>query len=441
MANASAPPRRTGSAERSAQRAAALVNTALVSNAERNERSLAAARLLMAIAFALRVMVLFTADLAAGKGKDWLVLTVLAVMGLLSAAHLVRPTGAISFRSRQVVFVVLDLVGFSIALFPALIWPEATFTGILQTPFAGTGVLVCVAGGLRLRKSLAIMTATMTVILFALACALDVTWNGPVVRWGIAEVAFYAIEIFSGALLGVVIASRTHALAIDSAAAAIAAARARERLGSYIGHEVAEEALRQDEIQLGGVRKPVAVLFSDLRGFTSYAEKLSPEELVIQLNAYLEEMVAVISAHGGVVDKYMGDGIMAVFGAPRTRPDDAVRALRAAKALVSALERHNARRASSSQPPLKMGIGVHFGEAVAGNIGTLDHAQYTIIGDTVNLASRLESATKDIGAPLLVSLALKEAAGDEGASLVSLGSLAVRGRGESVEVYGVAPET
>ncbi len=183
----------------------------------------------------------------------------------------------------------------------------------------------------------------------------------------------------------------------------------------------------------------MAVLFSDLRGFTSYAEKLSPEELVRELNAYLEEMVAVITAHGVVVDKYIGDGIMAVFGAPRTRDDDAGRALQTARALVAALEAHNRRRNLEGRPPLKMGVGVHYGAVVAGNIGTLEHAQYTIIGDTVNLAARMEGATKDLGVPVLVSRALKEAAGDAGLDLVPLGSLAVRGRDEAVEVFGLPP--
>ncbi len=174
---------------------------------------------------------------------------------------------------------------------------------------------------------------------------------------------------------------------------------------------------------------------------TRYAEKLSPEDLVMQLNAYLEEMVVVITRHGGVVDKYIGDGIMAVFGAPRTKGDDASRALLAARDLVTALQAHNRRRAVSSMPPLKMGIGVHYGPVVAGNIGTLEHAQYTIIGDTVNLASRLESSTKDLGTDVLISAAAKAAAGAEAPPLFPMGMLVVRGRDEAVEVFSFTEPT
>jgi adenylate cyclase len=104
---------------------------------------------------------------------------------------------------------------------------------------------------------------------------------------------------------------------------------------------------------------------------------------------------------------------------------------------VTALEAHNRRRGVEGRPPLKMGVGVHFGAVVAGNIGTVEHAQYTIIGDTVNLAARLEAATKDLGVPVLVSRALKDAAGETGVALVSLGSLVVRGRDEAVEIFGL----
>jgi len=357
----------------------------------------------------------------------------------MSLLHIWRPHGGVSFRARQRTFVLLDLLGLAVALLPAVVWPEPSYRGLLLLPYMGIGALVAVAGGLRLDRQLAILSSAGVFGMFLGVTALDRHLNGPLVAWGPAEFVYYVVELASAAVLGIVISTRTIDLARESAATAIDGERARERLGAYIGREVAEEALRSDEIILGGVRQPVAVLFSDLRGFTSYAEKLSPEELVRELNAYLEEMVAVITAHGGVVDKYIGDGIMAVFGAPRTRPDDAARALQTARALVAALEAHNRRRSLEGRPPLKMGVGVHFGAVVAGNIGTLEHAQYTIIGDTVNLAARMEGATKDLGVPVLVSRSLKDAAGDAGVDLVPLGSLAVRGRDEAVEVFGLPP--
>jgi adenylate cyclase len=191
----------------------------------------------------------------------------------------------------------------------------------------------------------------------------------------------------------------------------------------------------------------VAVLFCDLRGFTSASERQPPEEVVRQLNEYFEVMVAVIHAHGGVVDKYVGDAIMAVFGAPAGRPDDARRAVRAALAMEHALRMHNARRHMDGLPSLRIGVGVHYGDVVAGNIGTTSHAQYTVIGDVVNLASRLESATRNHGVSVLVSREAKEAA--DAASdgngirtplpLRPLGTITVKGRERGVEIFAPNP--
>jgi class 3 adenylate cyclase len=439
MATTATAPERVGSAARFAHRAMDIVNATMVGNAARNERSLAVARAFMALAFNARLAIVYPQDLLAGRFKDWLIFCLSLLIAVVSLLHIWRPQGGVSFRARQQTFVVLDLLGLAVALLPAVVWPEPTYRGLLLLPYMGIGALVAVAGGLRLDRQLAVVSSAGVFGMFLGVSALDHHLNGALVAWGAAEFVYYVVELSSAAVLGIVISTRTIDLARESAATAIDGERARERLGAYIGREVAEEALRSDEIILGGVRQPVAVLFSDLRGFTSYAEKLSPEELVRELNAYLEEMVAVITAHGGVVDKYIGDGIMAVFGAPRTRDDDAARALRTARALVAALDAHNRRRALEGRPPLKMGVGVHFGAVVAGNIGTLEHAQYTIIGDTVNLAARLEGATKDLGVPVLVSRALKDAAGDASLDLVPLGSLAVRGRDEAVEVFGLPP--
>jgi len=434
--------RRVGSAEHFAHRAMAIVDTALLATARRNERGVAGARIVISIAFALRLTLVFSRDVLDGHFKDWLMLTIMATGAIVSTVFLLG-VGANRFSVWQRVFVLLDLGLVAASVFPAVIWPEPTYRGLLTTPFAGVGTLVAVSGGLRLNQRYAVFTSVCTLLLWIAACALDLSRNAAVVAWGASEIAYYTIELGGAALLGVLIASRTLDLATRSAAKAIEAERAREHLGAYVGREVAEEALRLDEIVLGGSRQPVAVLFSDLRGFTRYAEKLSPEDLVLQLNAYLEEMVVVITKHGGVVDKYIGDGIMAVFGAPRTRGDDASRALLAAFDLVKAMEAHNRRRALSSMPPLKMGIGVHYGPVVAGNIGTMEHAQYTIIGDTVNLASRIESSTKDLGTDVLVSRAAKDAAGPSAPALFPMGMLVVRGRDEAVEVFSFteAPAT
>lgn len=426
--------RRVGSAERFANRAMGIVNKALQATAHRNERGLAIARLIVSIAYVIRQLAIYPADLFAGRPKDVFVFCA-AIAGVLTSSVFLAGVGAQRFVWWQRSFVLFDLGLVFASTWPMVLVPESYYHGLLSAPFSGVTTLVAMSGGLRLNRGLALFTAVGAMCIWAAACVVDRSINAAVVDWGIVETAYYVIELGGAGVLGVLVASRTLDLATRSAAKAIEAERAREHLGAYVGREVAEEALRLDEIVLGGSRQPVAVLFTDLRGFTSYAEKLTPEALVQQLNAYLEEMVVVITKHGGVVDKYIGDAIMAVFGAPKTKGDDAARALLAARDLVKALEAHNRRRALSDLPPLKMGIGVHFGPVVAGNIGTLEHAQYTIIGDTVNLASRLESATKDLGTDVLVSAAAATAAGPGAPPLTSCGMLAVRGRDEAVEVF------
>ncbi|MBI5510421.1 MAG: adenylate/guanylate cyclase domain-containing protein [Deltaproteobacteria bacterium] len=188
----------------------------------------------------------------------------------------------------------------------------------------------------------------------------------------------------------------------------------------------------------GGERREVAVLFSDLRGFTSYAERLPPERLVQELNDYLAAMVEAVHGQGGTVDKYIGDSIMAVLGLMGSDPEDAARAIRTADSMQRALARHNADRASRRLPPLKQGIGVHFGQAIVGNIGTENRLQFTVVGDVVNTASRLKSATKSEGAPVLVSAAAVEAARRASADLPPLrphGELRLRGRDSAIATF------
>ena len=429
-------PARFGSAERFAERAIGIVNDALVTTASKNERGLARARIVICTMFALRQAGLYGSAIVAGAPKDTIIFFSLIAAIALSAVYLLTRDEVLS--RWQITFSVVDVALFASATLPVVWRPEADYTGILQTPFVGTGALVAMSAGLRLNRGYAVGTACAVLLIFAGVCVLDVQAWGSRVQWGAGAVLFYAIELGGAGVMAVLVATRTLDLAARSAEKAIEAERARERLGAYVGREVAEEALSVDEIVMGGSRQTVAVLFSDLRGFTTYSERMPPEETVRQLNAYLEDMVAVITRRGGVVDKYLGDGIMAVFGAPRTKGDDAHRAILAASDMQLALVRHNAQRVDKGLTALKMGVGVHYGAAVAGNVGTLDHAQYTIIGDVVNLASRLESATKELDVPVLLSRAVVDAArlqNDGAIAVRSVGTISVRGREQQVEVF------
>ncbi|MFT3839818.1 MAG: adenylate/guanylate cyclase domain-containing protein [Myxococcaceae bacterium] len=176
----------------------------------------------------------------------------------------------------------------------------------------------------------------------------------------------------------------------------------RNTFGKYMTQSVMEHLLA-GKVQLGGEELEVTILFSDLRGFTTISEKMDAKSLVGLLNEYFTEMVAAVMGEGGVVDKYIGDAIMAVFGAPVPKPQDPVSAVRAAVKMRDALVHLNARLKARGLPELQAGIGIHTGVVVAGNIGSEQRMEYTVIGDAVNLASRLESATKELQAPILIS--------------------------------------
>ncbi|MBI5608122.1 MAG: HAMP domain-containing protein [Deltaproteobacteria bacterium] len=209
----------------------------------------------------------------------------------------------------------------------------------------------------------------------------------------------------------------------------------RDTFGKYMTAVVADHLLASD-VELGGKTMLVTVLFSDIRDFTTLSERMPAQEVVAMLNDYFTAMVAIIMEEGGVVDKYIGDAIMAVFGAPVSHPEDAVRALRAAVRMRLALGPLNERLQSKGFPALRTGIGLHTGSVVAGNIGSDQRMEYTVIGDTVNLASRLESQTKALGVSLLVSEETLKAAQDTVVARF-VQELQVKGRTEPVRAYEV----
>jgi adenylate cyclase len=216
--------------------------------------------------------------------------------------------------------------------------------------------------------------------------------------------------------------------------------REKRRLSRFFSPDVIKEILRaQKESSLMGSRRRVTVLFSDIRGFTSLSEKLSPEEVVEMLRDYLTTMTEIVFKHGGTVDKYIGDAIMALYGAPFDQPNHAEQAVRTALEFQEKVKELSGRWEARCGVRLRNGVGINTGEAVVGTMGSQQRLEYTAIGDTVNLASRLEGLTKDFLSPILVS----ESTYEEVRHLFyarALGEVKVKGKEIPVKIYAVEKE-
>jgi adenylate cyclase len=213
--------------------------------------------------------------------------------------------------------------------------------------------------------------------------------------------------------------------------------RVRDLLGKVVSPAIATELLRK-QVTLGGEQREVTVVFSDLRNFTTMSEPLAPEDALGILNHYFSRMAAIVEKHGGVVDKYVGDGMMALFGAPVAHPDDADRALRATLEMSEALDDLNRQWQKRGLPRIDVGIGINTAVVVAGNMGSEKRLNYTVIGDGVNLASRLETLTKtpEYDARIIISSAtLAKAKGNYRTR--RLGEVAVKGKQIPTEIFAL----
>lgn len=218
--------------------------------------------------------------------------------------------------------------------------------------------------------------------------------------------------------------------------------KVRDLLGKSVSPEVALELMRS-EIELGGEIRNVTILFSDLRDFTAHSETQSPDDLVKELNTYFTEVTGAVEAAGGIVDKYIGDAVMAVFGAPVELADHADRAVQAAMEILGAEESLNRQRSELGLSPLRTGIGISTGDVVAGNVGSTSRYNYTVIGNEVNLASRLESLTKELrfDARIICSNSTRLAL-VKNYQLRDLGETEIRGKKGAIRIWAVdAPLT
>jgi adenylate cyclase len=210
----------------------------------------------------------------------------------------------------------------------------------------------------------------------------------------------------------------------------------KELVRRFATPEVAQD-LQKSGFALGGKRVHGTVMFSDIRGFTPLAEAQTPEETIDLLNTYYMLMFSAISDHGGVVNQMLGDGLMAIFGAPLPLPDHRESAVRAALEMVELIELFNLERAAAAKPQIRIGIGIASGDMVAGYTGTNERATYTCIGDVVNLASRIEAHTKTAQRAILIDGATRERLGER-FDVEPLGPVLFKGKTVPVEVFSVS---
>ena len=219
---------------------------------------------------------------------------------------------------------------------------------------------------------------------------------------------------------------------------AIAAATARDRMTNLFGQHVSPQVVDRllaigSAEQLSETRR-VCVMFVDIRGFTAAARDRSPAEVVKRLNAAFAILVEIVDRHHGIVNKFLGDGFLGMFGAPIDDPEAVAHAVAAAREMLRAIAESNV----GSAWPMRIGIGIHVGEVVTGTVGSPRRKEYTVIGDTVNLAARLESLNKEVGSQLLVSPAVHDAVLAEMRDATPIGPVALRGYVEPVAVWRLA---
>jgi adenylate cyclase len=216
---------------------------------------------------------------------------------------------------------------------------------------------------------------------------------------------------------------------------AVAEAASRERVtnlfGQHVSPAVVERLLESTPDFVGETRK-ICVMFLDIRNFTANARSRSPEEVVEFLNSAFAFMIEAVDRHGGFINKFLGDGFMALFGAPLDDPAAATHAVAAAREILAEIDR---RGLADGRWPLKVGIGLHIGAAVTGNIGSPRRKEFTAIGDTVNLASRLEQLTKEYGARLIVSDEVMKALGDTAGAIAPLNAVTLKGYATPVRAW------
>jgi adenylate cyclase len=407
------------------------------------EKITAIVRLVIFLSLAL---VIFSASDARGVGQG--VEIVMALYGLGTAVGLVLAWRRILHPAIPYLFVTFDVILIAIQVLMLARLMGMRPASAFALPATALIFVILIHASMRYRPWLVVYAAVLFIASielgpFLLAADPSRTMHGmsSMAHGGMTGLLNYQVLpltlIALAAFILFVIGRRTRRLLMTS----IQHVTRTARLSRYFSPNLAARLAEGDDDQLlAGRRQPAAVLFVDIRGFTALGETMPPDELGAFLSEYRNRLAEPVFSRGGTVDKFIGDAIMAVFGSPIHQPDDARRALLCALDILDAATRWSSEREGAGRPPVAIGIGAHYGEVFAGALGNAQLLEYTVIGDTVNIAERLEQLSREVGSPIVVSAALLQAAGDGGDSAKwrHLPPQQLKGHRQAVEVLCLA---
>jgi len=373
-------------------------------------------------------------------------------LGALSLAVL---AGCLVLLARRRAVALAGLVGCAVDLAVLAALPAIWYQSVggdavppaylLKTQITTMTLSVVVLNGLAIRPLYPLVVAAGAVVIHGVLLAyaladprteLTADFVYAVMGPGLSQ-AFVLTSMMTVALTGLAVAYVT-LVARRTVTQAVRLEVTNSQLGRYFSPGVvARIAADADALTASGGRtQAVAVLFCDIRGFTPLTEAMASADVVALLSRFQGAVVEAVFAHGGTVDKFIGDAVMATFGTPDPAPDDAERAVRAGLAMTAALAELNGERERAGQRPIRHGVSIHYGPVIAGNIGPPERLEYTVIGDTVNVASRMQDACKTLNQPLLISAAVRERLPD-GFTVRELAAQSLRGRRAAVQLYAV----
>lgn len=433
------------------------IDRALRARALDNLRLVTVARTLVLAAIALWLLARYSVEV---MWENLVVLLVLAGLGIAQLWVRRRRPDALW---PPLLFVTLDVLVFVTALlYPGNTYPEGwPWPMVLRQPSFLYLLLVVALATLSLQPLVTLWAGVMVALAWSAGMLLvladplttttlvpagvtpsDQAWLDGYLAPTYVHVDDWAVRVFVTLVITAILtlaALRSRRLLEEQ----VDSARQRANLARYLDPAVVDQLAGRDQ-PLGQVRtQRLVVLFADMQGFTRVAETLSPQQVIELLRGFHRRLAEAVFAHGGSIDKFIGDAQMAVFGLPEAGPDDAARALACAEAIVDGIEGWSAERAARGEPTVAVGIGLHLGEAVLGDIGGGERFEFAVIGDAVNVAARLERLTRELDTPVVLSGELAAAIPDPTllAHYRRLPAQALRGRDGAVDVWIRTSET